>query len=62
MDGVFPLVTGSRDGMNTLEHSLSHLVQQGVVSLDDAVARSLYPKDIEDRPRYTAGPAAMVGR
>jgi len=48
------LVTGSRDGMNTLEHSLSHLVQQGVVSLDEAVARSLYPKDIEVRPRMTA--------
>ncbi|HEX5088235.1 MAG TPA: PilT/PilU family type 4a pilus ATPase [Nocardioides sp.] len=47
------LVTGSRDGMNTLEHSLSQLVQDGVVSLDDAVARSLYPKDIEVRPRTT---------
>jgi twitching motility protein PilT len=51
-------VTGARDGMNTLEHSLSHLVQHGVVSLDDAVARSLYPKDIEVRPRMTAA----VGR
>ena len=44
--------------MNTLEQSLSQLVQQGVVSLDDAVARSLYPKDIEVRPRMTAA----VGR
>ncbi len=51
------LVTGARDGMNTLEHSLSHLVQQGVVSLDDAVARSLYPKDIEVRPRMSAAVA-----
>jgi twitching motility protein PilT len=51
------LVTGSRDGMNTLEHHLSHLVQQGVVSLDDAVARSLYPKDIEVRPRMSASVA-----
>ena len=48
------LVTGARDGMNTLEHSLSLLVQQGVVSLDDALARSLYPKDIEVRPRMAA--------
>ena len=48
------LVTGARDGMTTLEQSLSHLVQQGVVGLDDAVARSLYPKDIEVRPRMTA--------
>lgn len=51
------LVTGSRDGMNTLEHHLSQLVQQGVVSLDEAVARSLYPKDIEVRPRMTAAVA-----
>ena len=48
------LVTGSRDGMVTLEQSLSLLVQNGVVSYDDAVARSLYPKDIEARPRLRA--------
>jgi twitching motility protein PilT len=45
------LVTGTRDGMVTFEQSLSELVQAGVISLDDAVARSLYPRDIEDRPR-----------
>jgi twitching motility protein PilT len=50
------LVTGARDGMNTLEHSLSHLVQQGVVTPADAVARSLYPKDIEVRARMSAVP------
>ncbi|MFL6059627.1 MAG: type IV pilus twitching motility protein PilT [Marmoricola sp.] len=49
------LVTGSREGMVTLEQSLSVLVQQGIVSEEDAVARSLYPKDIESRPRMTAG-------
>ncbi|GAA1976586.1 type IV pilus twitching motility protein PilT [Nocardioides panacihumi] len=48
------LVTGARDGMVTLEQSLSHLVQQGVVSEADAVARSLYPRDIELRPRFAA--------
>lgn len=51
------IVTGARDGMNTLEHSLSHLVQQGVVNLDDALARSLYPKDVEVRPRMSAAVA-----
>jgi twitching motility protein PilT len=40
--------------MVTLEQSLSALVQQGVVSLDDALARSLYPKDIDARPRAMA--------
>jgi len=45
------LVTGAKDGMVTFEQSLSFLVQQGLVSWDDAVARSLYPRDIEARPR-----------
>ncbi len=49
------LVTGSQEGMLTLEQSLSALVQAGIVTEEDAVARSLYPKDIESRPRFTAG-------
>jgi twitching motility protein PilT len=47
------LLTGQKDGMNTLEQSLSSLVQDGVVSLDDAAARSLFPKDIDPRPRMS---------
>lgn len=49
------LVTGAQDGMITLEQSLSQLIQAGIVAEEEAVARSLYPKDIEARPRYTAG-------
>jgi twitching motility protein PilT len=51
------LVTGQRDGMVTLEQSLSALVQHGVITEADAFARSLYPKDIDARPRFavTAG-------
>jgi twitching motility protein PilT len=47
------LVTGQRDSMITFEQSLSALVQSGEVSYQDAVVRSLYPKDIADivRPR-----------
>jgi twitching motility protein PilT len=45
------LVTGARDGMVTFEQSLSYLVQNGVITLEDAVTRSLYPRDIEERPR-----------
>ena len=48
------LVTGMRDGMVTLEQSLSRLIQDGVVSEADAVARSLYPQTIETRPRLAA--------
>jgi twitching motility protein PilT len=52
------LVTGQRDGMVSFEQSLSALVGAGLVQYEDAVARSLYPKDIEARPRYSAA----VGR
>src|SRR4051794_5807734 len=45
------LVTGTKDGMVTFEQSLSFLVQQGLVTWEDAVARSLYPRDIEARAR-----------
>jgi twitching motility protein PilT len=49
------LVTGQRQGMVTLEQSLSALVQAGHVTYEDAVARSLYPRDVEQRPRVGAG-------
>ncbi|MCW2756611.1 MAG: twitching motility protein [Nocardioidaceae bacterium] len=49
------LITGSREGMVTLEQSLSALVEQEIVTEEDAIARSLYPKDIEARPRMLAG-------
>ncbi|MCW2857742.1 MAG: twitching motility protein [Marmoricola sp.] len=52
------LLTGSQDGMVTLEQTLSTLVQAGIVTEEDAIARSLYPKDIESRPRFTAGASA----
>ena len=45
------LVTGQREGMVTLEQSLSALVQAGVVRHEDAVPRSLYPKEIEPMAR-----------
>jgi twitching motility protein PilT len=52
------LVTGQRDGMVTFEQSLSTLVQAGLVRYEDAVARSLYPRDIETQPRVPVGVAA----
>jgi len=48
------LVTGQRDGMITLERSLSALVQAGVTTHADAAVRSLYPQDIEALPRLRA--------
>jgi twitching motility protein PilT len=52
------LVTGQKDGMITFEQSLSALVQAGVVTYEDAAARSLYPRDIERHTRPRAGVAA----
>jgi twitching motility protein PilT len=43
------VVTGQRDGMQTLEMSLTELVQSGTVSLDEALARSGYPRDVKGR-------------
>jgi twitching motility protein PilT len=49
------LITGSRDGMATLEQSLSVLVQDGTITAEEAIKRSLYPKDINVQPRLLAG-------
>ena len=49
------VMTGQRDGMVTLERSLSGLIQAGLATYDDAVARSLYPRDIELGPRPRVG-------
>jgi twitching motility protein PilT len=38
--------TSQRDGMCVLEQSLAALVQQGVISMDEAVAASIHPEDI----------------
>ncbi|HEX8306230.1 MAG TPA: type IV pilus twitching motility protein PilT [Jatrophihabitans sp.] len=52
------LLTGQRDGMLTFEQSLSGLVQRNLISYEDALARSLYPKDIVTVPRAPVGVTA----
>lgn len=49
------LLTGTRDGMVTLEQSLSSLVREGIITHEDAVARSLFPRDIEGAPQTLVG-------
>ncbi|MEI2686600.1 MAG: PilT/PilU family type 4a pilus ATPase [Cypionkella sp.] len=44
------IATSSRDGMQLLEQSLSRLVSEGLVSLEDAKAISMYPDEIVQRP------------
>jgi len=39
--------TNMRDGMQTMEAALNALVQAGVISYEDAVDRSLYPREIK---------------
>jgi twitching motility protein PilT len=51
------LLTGQQEGMITFEQSLSALIRQGLVSHQNAVARSLYPKEVEATPRLFAGAA-----
>jgi twitching motility protein PilT len=40
------LLTGQSDGMQTLEMALSDLVRNDVVTYDEALGRSLYPKEV----------------
>jgi twitching motility protein PilT len=40
--------TSFRDGSQTLERSLTELVRAGMVDLEDARSRSLYPQEIEE--------------
>jgi twitching motility protein PilT len=51
------VLTGMRDGMQTLESSLSALVIAGVVDYWEAVQHSMYPAEIEGG---RSGPPAMV--
>src|SRR6476661_1049667 len=40
------LLTGQSEGMQTLEAALSDLVKRGVVTYEEALGRSLYPKEL----------------
>jgi twitching motility protein PilT len=40
------LLTGQSEGMRTLEMALSDLVSRGIVDYEEAVGRSLYPKEV----------------
>ncbi len=41
------IITGQRDGMQTLEMSLTRLVREGVVSYEEAVGRAAFPAEVE---------------
>ena len=52
------VATGMKDGMKTLESSLSELVAAGLISYDEAVVHSLFPKEIRQPHEHVA----MVAR
>ena len=41
------IATGAKDGMQTLEMSLSQRVAAGLIERDEAVARSMHASEIE---------------
>jgi twitching motility protein PilT len=47
------IASSAREGMMTLEHSLNELLAAGLITYEDAVSRSLYPREI--RPAGAAG-------
>jgi twitching motility protein PilT len=54
------ITMGQSDGMQTLEMHLSELVTGGIVDRDEAVHRSLYPKEIARPPAVPATVGAGV--
>jgi twitching motility protein PilT len=49
------IVTGQKDGMLTLESSLSQLVADGLVSYDEAITHTLFPHEVQ-RPQVSEAP------
>jgi twitching motility protein PilT len=48
------VATGMKDGMKTLESSLSELVAAGHITYDEAVAHSVFPKEIRQPHEHAA--------
>ena len=52
------LAAGKADGMCTLETWLNHLIANGQITYDDALARSMHPKELKP---LAVGAAALAG-
>jgi twitching motility protein PilT len=57
------ITTSQREGMQTLEMSLNQLVAEGLITWQDAMSRSLHPKEIKAPPGLPGGfiPEPPVG-
>jgi twitching motility protein PilT len=54
------IATSRGEGMQTLEHSLNELIEEGLVDWEDAIALSLYPREIH-RPEPTEASLRPAG-
>ena len=48
------VATNLREGMQTMEVALNELVEQGVITYENALDRSMYPKEIKHPPAALA--------
>jgi twitching motility protein PilT len=46
--------TGAQHGMQTMDQALSHLYRAGVITLDNAMARAIYPDDLRRSLEHTS--------
>ena len=52
------LVTGQSEGMQTLEMGLNHLIETGAITYDEALAVSLFPKELNKPAPVQAVPSS----
>jgi twitching motility protein PilT len=55
------IMTSTKDGMQTLEASLSELVRDGLIEHDVAVGVATYPKEVAPAPRPMVAPRGEAG-
>jgi twitching motility protein PilT len=51
------IATNLREGMQTMEVALNGLIEQGLVTYEDALDRSMFPKELRQAPIATPQPA-----
>jgi twitching motility protein PilT len=54
------MLTNSREGMQTLENSLAALVQEGIVTFEDALKASAHPKELTRLVGYSGAAAVKI--
>jgi len=55
------LLTGQSEGMQTLEFALSDLIARGLITYEEALGRSLYPKELIPPKESPSTPGVVTG-